>query len=53
VRVAAGLQDVRAGELPALVVCHRGVMRIALVAAHDDDGLRALHIPNAALVELK
>jgi broad specificity phosphatase PhoE len=51
-RVAAGLQDVRAGALPALVVCHRGVMRIALAAAHGDDGLRAAEIPHAALVEL-
>lgn len=54
-RVAAGLADVRAGGvLPALVVCHRGVMRLALVAAHPDgdDSLRAAEIPNAALVEL-
>ena len=27
-----GLDDVRAGALPALVVCHRGVMRLALDA---------------------
>jgi broad specificity phosphatase PhoE len=51
-RVAAGLKDVRAGALPALVVCHRGVMRLALAAARSDDGLREADIPNAALVEL-
>lgn len=44
-RVQAGLADVRAGALPALVVCHRGVMRLAL-------GGGALDIANASLVEL-
>jgi broad specificity phosphatase PhoE len=47
-RVQAALGDLRAsaGELPALVVCHRGVIRLALGA-----GARA--IPNAALVTLR
>jgi broad specificity phosphatase PhoE len=44
-RVLDGLADVRAGALPALVVCHRGVIRLAL-------GSGPLHIDNAALVEL-
>lgn len=51
-RVAEGLRDVRAGTVPALVVCHRGVMRLALAAARSDRGLRAAEIPNGALVEL-
>jgi broad specificity phosphatase PhoE len=50
-RVQAGLTDVRAGELPALVVCHRGVMRLALSNARGE-GLSALEVPNASLVEL-
>jgi broad specificity phosphatase PhoE len=50
-RVQAGLADVRAGELPALVVCHRGVMRLALTHARGEQ-LSALEVPNASLVEL-
>lgn len=51
-RVAAGLADVRQGPLPALVVCHRGVIRLALVAATGQEAVRRDAIPNAALVEL-
>jgi broad specificity phosphatase PhoE len=50
-RVQAGLKDVRAGALPALVVCHRGVMRLALARARAEP-LSAIDVPNAALVEL-
>jgi broad specificity phosphatase PhoE len=50
-RVQAGLADVRAGELPALVVCHRGVMRLALAKARGGE-LSAIEVPNASLVEL-
>jgi broad specificity phosphatase PhoE len=50
-RVEEGLADVRAGELPALVVCHRGVMRLALTHARGQR-LSAIEVPNAALVEL-
>ena len=50
-RVQAGLADVRAGALPALVVCHRGVMRLALAHARGD-GLTAIDVPNASLLEL-
>jgi len=50
-RVQDGLADVRAGELPALVVCHRGVMRLALTHARGEE-LSAIEVPNAALVEL-
>lgn len=48
-RVAAALDDVRAaGELPALVVCHGGSIRVTL-CAHSGRGLRAFHdwlVPN-------
>jgi broad specificity phosphatase PhoE len=53
-RVLATLQDVRAGELPALVVCHGGSIRVAL-CARDPRGLNAFHdfdVPNVGLVEL-
>jgi broad specificity phosphatase PhoE len=50
-RVQAGLADVRAGALPALVVCHRGVMRLALSTARGEP-LSAIEVPNASLVEL-
>lgn len=54
-RVIAGLVDVtQRGELPALVVCHRGVIRVA--RAHTDSrGLLAFHdieVPNGSLVGL-
>ena len=51
-RVQAGLADVRSGPLPALVVCHRGVMRLALAHARGKP-LSAIDVPNAALVELE
>ena len=54
-RVTAALADVRAdGELPALVVCHGGTIRVAL-CARDPRGLDAFHdfeVPNVSLVEL-
>jgi broad specificity phosphatase PhoE len=50
-RIEVGLADVRAGALPALVVCHRGVMRLALTHARGEE-LSAIEVPNAALVEL-
>ena len=51
-RVAAGLADVRHGVLPALVVCHRGVIRLALADARGDAALRTASVPNATLVDL-
>jgi broad specificity phosphatase PhoE len=52
-RVAACLAEVHAtGPLPALVVCHRNVIRLALVSLTGDDGWRTRPIPNAGLVEL-
>jgi probable phosphoglycerate mutase len=54
-RVAACLQDIkRAGELPALVVCHGGTIRVML-CRHDPRGLDAFHdfrVPNGAVVSL-
>ena len=51
-RVADGLRAVRdtPGALPALVVCHGGSIRLALVAEHGDETARGREIPNAALV---
>jgi broad specificity phosphatase PhoE len=53
-RVADGLADLRrrTDALPALVVCHRGVIRLALAAAEGDPQAGGREIPNAALVTL-
>ena len=52
-RVQEGLRALYAqpSELPALVVCHRGVIRLAL-AALGDASAGAQEVPNAALVTL-
>lgn len=54
-RVAAALADIHAaGELPALVVCHRGSIR-AVLCRRDPRGLDAFHdydVPNTGVVEL-
>ena len=54
-RVKAALADVRrSGQLPALVVCHGGSIRVML-CDRDPRGLDAFHhfkVPNVALVEL-
>jgi broad specificity phosphatase PhoE len=54
-RVLAALDDIRgAGEVPALVVCHGGTIRVAL-SARSPRGLDAFHefeVPNVALVAL-
>jgi broad specificity phosphatase PhoE len=53
-RVMAGLRDLwaRPSVLPALVVCHRGVIRLALAELLGDDGEGAREIANASLVTL-
>jgi broad specificity phosphatase PhoE len=53
-RVQDGLADLRAQPalLPALVVCHRGVIRLALAVALGDEGEGARDIANASLVTL-
>jgi broad specificity phosphatase PhoE len=54
-RVIASLQNIRAvSELPALVVCHGGSIRVVL-CQRDPRGLAAFHefaIPNVAVVPL-
>jgi broad specificity phosphatase PhoE len=54
-RVAASVQDARrAGELPALLVCHGGSIRVMLCLS-DPRGLDAFQefkIPNASVVEV-
>jgi broad specificity phosphatase PhoE len=52
-RVQAGLGDLRGrqAELPALVVCHRGVIRLALAALRGEQA-GSTEIPNATLVSL-
>ena len=53
-RVAEGLRAIRAepAALPALVICHGGSIRLALVAEHGDEQARGREIPNAQLVAL-
>ena len=51
-RVMDGLQDLRSGPLPALVVCHRGVIRLALLGTTGDEQWRAAEISNGALLEV-
>jgi broad specificity phosphatase PhoE len=53
-RVQDGLRDLRARPeaLPALVVCHRGVIRLALAAASGDQTAGGREIGNASLVTL-
>ena len=54
-RVIEALVDItQRGDLPALVVCHRGVVRCALAHTHRD-GLTTYHdwkVPNAELIRL-
>ena len=49
-----GLRAIRAepDALPALVICHGGSIRLALVAEHGDEEARGREIPNAQLVAL-
>ena len=53
-RVAAALDDVAAGELPALVVCHGGTIRCAFARTHPRglDAFHELEVPNAELMRL-
>ena len=54
-RVDEALGDVAAGELPALVVCHGGTVRCALVArgGRRIEEFARIPVPNAALVGLE
>ena len=51
-RVQDGLRDLRTnpGALPALVVCHRGVIRLALAVKTGRPDAGGREIPNAVLV---
>jgi broad specificity phosphatase PhoE len=51
-RVAEGVEALSLGPTPALVVCHRGVMRLALAARSGDSADRTLDIANGTLLEL-
>ena len=54
-RVIAGLVDVtQRGELPALVVCHRGTIRVALCHTQQRglDAFSDIDVPNGGLVRL-
>jgi broad specificity phosphatase PhoE len=54
-RVVAGLVEVtQRGDLPALVVCHRGVIRSALCHTRSEnlDAYHEIAVPNGALVRL-
>jgi broad specificity phosphatase PhoE len=53
-RVLAGLDDVRGGPLPALVIAHGGSIRVALAAQAEGglEGFWSIRVPNAELIEL-
>ncbi len=51
-RVAAALQEVEAGALPALVICHGMVIRAALSTRAGRWQAHAERVPNGALVAL-
>jgi probable phosphoglycerate mutase len=53
-RVSAALDEVAAGPLPALVVCHGGTIRCAFAARHERglDAFHELEVPNGALLQL-
>jgi broad specificity phosphatase PhoE len=49
IRVLAGLEDVRAAELPALVVAHRGVIRCVRSHRHGLTRFMSWDVPNGTL----
>jgi broad specificity phosphatase PhoE len=51
-RVAAALHDIERAEEPALVVCHGGVIRIALFLRTKDPAAAGVRVANAAIVPL-
>jgi broad specificity phosphatase PhoE len=52
VRVAAALEEIETGDLPALVVCHGMVIRAALRSRAGHDVAKVERVANAALVPL-
>jgi broad specificity phosphatase PhoE len=52
VRVAGAFHDIKRAEAPALVVCHGGVIRIALFQRTKDPKALGDRVPNATIVAL-
>jgi broad specificity phosphatase PhoE len=52
VRVASAFHDIKRAEAPALVVCHGGVIRIALFQRTKDRNALGDPVPNATIVPL-
>jgi broad specificity phosphatase PhoE len=52
IRVAAALAGIEEGALPALVVCHGGVIRIALFQRAGRSVAMGQRVPNGALIPL-
>jgi broad specificity phosphatase PhoE len=52
VRVAAAFHDIKRAEAPTLVVCHGGVIRIALFQRTKDRSVLGDPVPNATIVPL-
>jgi broad specificity phosphatase PhoE len=54
-RVSAALDEVAAGALPALVVCHGGTIRCAFARTHPRglDAFHELDVPNAEIMRLQ
>jgi broad specificity phosphatase PhoE len=52
VRVAGAFHDIKRAEVPALVVCHGGVIRIALFQRTKDREALSDRVPNATIVPL-
>ncbi|HXA55475.1 MAG TPA: histidine phosphatase family protein [Solirubrobacteraceae bacterium] len=53
VRVADALAEIERGAAPALVVCHGGVIRIALYQRTRDPAMQGERVANAAIVPLE
>jgi broad specificity phosphatase PhoE len=53
IRVAAALTDIEQGTLPALVVCHGGVIRIAIFQRVSRGVAMSERVPNGALIPLE
>jgi broad specificity phosphatase PhoE len=52
VRVAGAFHDIKRAEAPTLIVCHGGVIRIALFQRTKDRSLLGDPVPNATIVPL-
>jgi broad specificity phosphatase PhoE len=52
VRVAGAFHDIKRAEAPALVICHGGVIRIALFQRTKDRAVLGDPVPNATVIPL-